>query len=218
MSKKPTRNPEPRAPERPDGDAATGFPDAEFTHEAWYRNLNLEGVTRESERASDVTFERLYLEGVSFKDSKFTQPRLYDATFTTSDLSGCILERAVGQRLEFRDCRALGLGFSGAVLEDLRVAGGDWRYALFLEARLKNTSFENLDLREASFQGANLTGVRFAGCELSRADFRDVNLTGTDFRGSRIRGMIVHPKDVKGAIIGAEQAIDLVHLLGVSLG
>lgn len=217
MPRKPTAELEPRAPEHPDDVAVGVFPDAEFTDDAWYQNLALEGVEREAQRATLVTFERVFLEKTSLKDSKLIQPRLYDMTFTACDLSGCVLENAVGERLEFRDTRALGIGLSGAVLDDLRVTGGDWRYALFLEARLKNTLFENVNLREASFQGANLSGVRLMGCDLSRADFRDAKLAGTDFRGSRIEGIVAYPKDVKGAIIGPEQAVDLVHLLGVTV-
>jgi uncharacterized protein YjbI with pentapeptide repeats len=217
VSKKPTVELGPRTPERPDDDAVTVFPDAELTDDAWYQDLALEGVERESQRATGVTFERVLLERVSFRDSKLVQPRVYDATFTACDLSGCVLENALGERLEFRDGRALGVGLSGAVLDDLRVTGGNWRYALFLEARLKNTVFENVNLREASFQGANLSGVRFDRCDLSRADFRDAKIIGTDFRDSRIEGIAVHPKDLKGAIISPEQAIDLVHLLGVTV-
>ncbi len=217
MAKKPTAELNPRSPDRPDDDAAKQFPDSEFTDDAWYQNLVLEGAERESQRATGVTFEQVSLAQSSFKDSKLTQPRLYDATFTTCDLSGCIFENAVAERLEFRDNRALGVGFSEAVLDDLRVTGGDWRYALMLEARLKNSLFENVNLRESSFQGANLSGVRFKDCDLSRADFREAKLIGTDFRGSRLEGVIVQAKDLKGAIISPEQAIDLVHLLGVTI-
>ncbi len=217
MSKKPTAELNPRVPERPDDDAKTVFPDSEFTDDAWYQNLVLESAERESQRASGVTFEQVSLTQSSFKDSKLTQPRLYDVTFTTCDLSGCVFENAVGERLEFRDNRALGVGFSEAVLDDLRITGGDWRYALMLEARLKNTLFENVNLRESSFQGANLSGVRFKDCDLSRADFREAKLIGTDFHGSRLEGVIVQAKDLKGAIISPDQAVDLVHLLGVTV-
>jgi uncharacterized protein YjbI with pentapeptide repeats len=217
MSKKPIPERAPRIPEHPDEDAATIFPDSEFTDDAWYQNLVLKGTERESQRAEAVTLERVLLEQISFRDSKLIRPRVYDATFTGCDLSGCVLENAVGERLAFRDCRALGMGFSEAVLDDLRVTGGDWRYALLLEARLTNTVFENVNLREASFQGAKLSGVRFKDCDLSRTDFRDAKLIGTDFRGSRLEGIIVQPNDLKGAIISAEQAIDLVHFLGVTI-
>ncbi len=216
MPKKPS-DPQPRAPERPDEDAARVFPDAALTDDARYQNLRLENQDRAGARARDVTFERVQLERVSFKDSKLTQPRLYDASFASCDLSGCTLEKLVGQRLEFTDCRSLGASLSEAVLDDLRVTGGDWRYGLLMGARLKNTFFKRVDLREASFQGANLSGVRFVACDLSRTDFRDANLTGTDFRGSRLGGLIAHAKDVRGAIVGLDQAVDLVHLLGVTL-
>lgn len=217
MSKKPTPKPEARAPEGPDEDAARAFPDESLSDDACYQNLVLADAKRESQRASDLSFERVRLERVSFRDSKLTRARLYDASFTECDLSGCAFEQAAGERLEFRQCRSLGIGLSGAVLDDLRVVGGDWRYALFLETRLKNTVFEGVNLHEASFQGANLTGVRFAGCELSRADFRDARLIGTDFRGSRIEGIVVHAANLKGAIIAPEQALDLVRLLRVTV-
>ena len=217
MAKKPTAAIEPREPERPDEDASQTFPDLELSDDALYQNLRVDDLERESQRAEGVSFERVLLQRASFKDSKLIRASLYDTTLVMPNLSGCIFEGLIGERIVIQEARALGARLSGAVLDDLRVTGGDWRYALFLESRFKSSVFEGVNLREASFQGANLSGLRFIGCDLSRADFRDARLNGTDFRGSRIEGLLVHEKNLRGATISPEQAIDLVHLLGVTV-
>jgi uncharacterized protein YjbI with pentapeptide repeats len=217
VAKKPTAALEPREPERPDDEADQSLPDPEFSDEALYQNLKVDDLERESQRAEGVSFERVLFQRASFKDSKLIRASFYDTTLVTPNLSGCIFEGLIGQRILIQEARALGARLSGAVLDDLRVTGGDWRYALFLETRFRSAIFEGVNLREASFQGANLAGVRFAGCDLSRADFRDARLSGTDFRGSRIEGLLVHEKDLRGATISPDQAIDLVHLLGVTV-
>ena len=52
---------------------------------------------------------------------------------------------------------------------------------------------------------------------LNAAQFQGTKLIKTDFRSSKIEGIKVDPLNIKGAIIDPAQAIDLVHMLGVTI-
>ena len=84
-------------------------------------------------------------------------------------------------------------------------------------AKFKNAVFEDCVLDEADFYQADLTGTIFSGCVLNAAQFQGTKLLKTDFRSSKIEGIKVDPMSIKGAIIDPAQAIDLVHMLGVTI-
>jgi uncharacterized protein YjbI with pentapeptide repeats len=205
-------------PEVVDENAITHFPDATFTDDAWYQNLSLVNLDRSEQKAHEVVFERSRLERVSFVNTRLTKVRWSDLTLEHCDLTGLLLEQAIFERVIFKNCRLFGFGASEAHFEDVIFEDCDARYARLLEAKIGPARFLNVNLSESSFQGAQFSSTVFSGCDLGTADLCDTKLEGTDFRGSKIEGLLVRPKDVRGIVISPDQAIDLVHLLGVQVG
>jgi uncharacterized protein YjbI with pentapeptide repeats len=81
--------------------------------------------------------------------------------------------------------------------------------AQFYGSKFKNTRFQNCKLRNADFRACDLSSTAFFNCDLGGAEFYDANLQGTDFRGSDISQIKIQPKDLKGAVIDANQAMEL---------
>ena len=89
--------------------------------------------------------------------------------------------------------------FTGAFLEDVLIAEGRFRYAIFSEMRLKKTVFEHNDLSGAEFFRTMLRGVDLSGCEIS--------------------GIVVSDSmaELKGVKIAAYQAVQIAEMLGMKI-
>lgn len=205
------------APEAPDDDAEVSLPDNTWRDDGWYQNLRLENLDLSQQQADDVVLERSHLRKVNLAQGRLRKVRLSDLIFEDCNLEGLRLEGAILERVEFRGCRLLGFAAPAASFEDVLFDHCDARYARLLDVKAGTLEGHSTMLREASFQSAELTNTVFHDCDLRKCDFRDSRLVGADFRGSRLEALVIHPKDLFGAVIAAEQAVDLISLLGVQV-
>jgi len=134
------------------------------------------------------------------------------------DLSNAVFGRFEARRVEFIDCRLLGMKTSACRWQDVLIENCDARYAQFNGGVLRSCEFKGTRLDEADFRGANLEGSVFMDASLRRADFSDARLGNANLRGAEIGGMVVRAEDLRGALVTAPQAMDLARLLGVVIG
>ncbi len=205
------------APEGPDDHAEVSLADGTWRDDGWYQNLILENLDLSGQKADDVVLERSHLRKVNLAQGRFGHVRLSDLIFEDCNLEGLRLEGAILERVEFRGCRLLGFAAPAASFEDVLFDHCDARYARLLDVKAGTLEWHSTMLLEASFQSAELTNTVFYNCDLRKSDFRESTLVGTDFRGSRLESLVIHPKDLLGAVIAPEQAVDLISLLGVQV-
>jgi hypothetical protein len=55
-------------------------------------------------------------------------------------------------------------------------------------------------------------------CKLQDIELYDAKLKNVDFRGSQIEGLKAHPKDLKGAIVDYQQALEMTEYFASLLG
>ena len=92
------------------------------------------------------------------------------------------------------------------------------RYANMGEATLESVLLSGCDMREAFFNEVRLRKrTRLEECDLRRADLFRTSLKSIDLSTCNIAGIMVSDTraELQGACIAAEQAVDLVGLLGV---
>jgi uncharacterized protein YjbI with pentapeptide repeats len=140
-----------------------------------------------------------------------------DIRFESCNLAGADWENAQMSRVMLEECGMVGGRFFDATFDDLIVRDSNCDMTMFLKARFSRTCFERCTFRRASFEGADLSGVVFSECDLTGADFNNARLAETDLRGSRVEGISAEARDLRGAVIGPDQAINLVGLLGVTV-
>ncbi|HEU5102790.1 MAG TPA: pentapeptide repeat-containing protein [Roseiflexaceae bacterium] len=170
-----------------------------------------------SQQADDVLFEQVVCTRVSFNQGQLTLAQLFDARLDSCDLAGAEWSKAHLRRVELGACRLVGLRLSDSSLDEVLITRSNAELARFWSCAFKAARFDHCVLREASFDGSDLSGVVFRDCDLGGADLRNTKLKGADLRGSTLTGVRVGIKELQGAIVTANQAIQLVGLLGVTV-
>ena len=158
---------------------------------------------------------RTVIEAVSFAGAQLRSVRLRDVRLVRCDLSNAVVRGLEAGRVEFVDCRLLGMKAIECRMEDVLLERCDSRYAQFNDGAVRCSEFIDTQLQEADFRGANLEHTRWTNSSLSGADLTGAKLVGADLRGAAIDGMIVGAPDVKGATVSPSQAMELARLLGL---
>lgn len=155
------------------------------------------------------------LMGVDFSKTSF-----YDCTLVGCDLSNANLAETYFARTHLVDCKLEGAQLLKAFVRSSRFERCMCRYANLAEATLEASILLGCDLRESFVNEVRLRKkTRLERCDLTRADFFRTSLKGVDLSTCSIAGIGVSDThtELRGALIGAEQAVDLVGLLGVKV-
>lgn len=141
-----------------------------------------------------------------------------DCAFLGTDFAGMQLAKAAFQRVRFASCRAVGAYFTEAAFRNATFDDCQLAYANFGLSRLSDVSFSACDANHASFGYATFSNVQFSRIKLSGAEFFGAKLKGIDLRTCQIDGIVLADRtELAGATITPLQALDLIHLLGVTV-
>lgn len=136
-----------------------------------------------------LTLTGAVMEGVSLAQAKIQTSRLRDVRLVKCDLSNAVLRGFEGRRVEFIDCRLLGMKAIECRWQDVLVENCDARYAQFNSGVVRSCEFKSTRLDEADFRGANLEGTVFSDSSLRRADLSGANLNTANVRSADIDGL-----------------------------
>ena len=175
----------------------------------------LVGADLSGRKLAGLVAKNAILEGVSFSAGEMPSPRFQDVRLVRCDLSNAILRGFEARRVEFIDCRLIGMAAIECRWQDVLVQNCDGRYVQLKDGRIRGGEFRASDFSEADFRGTDLEGTSFAQVLLSRADLSHAKLRNADLRGAEIDGILVGSEDVRGAIVTAAQAMGLARLLGL---
>lgn len=176
------------------------------------RSGNARGV-----KASTFAATGSVLELTDFAGAEFEAIVLKDVRLVNCDLAHLKVQRMVLERVEFIDCRLMGLSVESLDAGDVLIQNSDVRYASLQGASLRNCEFEGAKWQESDLRSADLSGTVIRNCDLERADLRGATLRDTDFRTSKLEGMQVGVNDLRGAIVEPGQAMILAQVLGVRI-
>jgi uncharacterized protein YjbI with pentapeptide repeats len=187
----------------------------ELTREIDLSGLQLSGIAfgnAQNGRFSQVQLKNARLGAVSWRRAHFE-----DAIFDGSDFAGADNSEIFLSRVQFLDCRALGLQAAESNWRDVTMQGGNWSLAQFRYAKFERVRFENLNLREADFQNADLRGAIFQDCDLRGAQFSFARLQNADFRTSQTEDMSIDAGALRGLIVSPLQAAQFASVLGLQV-
>ena len=117
----------------------------------------------------------------------FTNSNLSGCDFTDANLTGANL---TGANLTGANC--LGANFTTATLNNTKINGtifrkdGDNRTANFLNAKVTQVNFDDIDLAWVNFSGAHFTSTSFKRSFLYNADLSNVIGVNVDFTGAHL--------------------------------
>ena len=207
------------------GELRRTLPDLDDHPEQLERVELVDGESVEDGRLADGDFSgrtigqlvvhRSLIEAVSFANATIQSVRLRDVRFVRCDLSNSVMRGLQANRVEFIDCRLMGMKAAECRMEDVLLERCDSRYAQFTAGAMRRSDFIDTQLQESDFRGVNLENSRWVRSSLSRADLNGAKMTGADLRGAEIDGLTVGATDVAGAIVSPSQAMELARLLGL---
>lgn len=187
--------------------------------DGYISHVLVEDVELAYECANGATFEHAV-----FRDCLFEQVDLRDCTFRdvvfeNCRFIGCAMDRAWLNRVDLRDCSAPGVSLLQARIAWVRAISTDLSYANVSEASIDRFSLEGCKMREAALQRAKLKNVRWDTCDLTRIDVFGTPLAGIDVSSCVFAAPVLSGDyhELRGLVVGVDQALDLVRLLGVRI-
>lgn len=173
---------------------------------------------------SDVSARGTSFESVVFRGCVFEGVDLSNCTFTDVLFSGCRLmrckmERAWLNRVDFRSCSAPGMSFLKGRLTGVSMVDSQFSYCDFSEASVSSLRASSTSLVESNVYSTRLSRVELDGCDLTRSTVFRASLAGVDLSTCDITGIRVSSDfhELRGAIVGEEQAVQLATLLGIRI-
>ncbi len=173
-------------------------------------NLDLSHQTIRS-----LTIRSSLFQSVSLANCEIGSIHLRDVRFEKCDLSNAIMRGFEATRVEFIDCRLVGMRAIECRWNNVLVGNCDVRYAQLNDGQFRISECRNSHLGECDLRNTDLENTIFIQSILNQADLTGAKLRNTDLRGAEIEGLIVHAGDLAGAIFTAPQAMDLARLLGI---
>lgn len=168
-----------------------------------------------SQRLPELIGSSLLLERVSFANSEIRSTHWTDMRLVRCDLSNAIFRNFTATRVEFVDCKLVGLNAPACKWQDVLLDHCDARFAQLSEGRVRHCEFRSTQLRESALNRIDLEGTQFHDTVLRQADLAGTSLQNIDLRSCDIEGISLRAEDLRGAIVTAAQAMEVVRFLGV---
>lgn len=155
--------------------------------------------------------------GVDLSGARLAPLMLSDVAFDDVDMSNAALPDTTLRRVEFVNCRGIGLQVAVKQATDFYAEQCRFDYATIRIDKVKNAAvFSGCSFRETVFVG-DLSNVVFADCELNATEFEVSRAMDCDLRSSRltdVRGLL----RLRGAKITTEQAVSVAQLIATESG
>lgn len=177
----------------------------------------VDGVDLSERTLDQLVVTTSVLQRVAFAGVAIQSVRVSDVRFSNCDFSNATLRGFEANRVEFIECRLIGMSAAECRWQDVLVDRCDARYAQFHGGRFKNCEFRGTQLTEADLRASDLEGTAFVDVVMRGADVSGASLPETDLSGADIEGLILRAEDARGAIITAAQSLDFARLLGVTI-
>lgn len=139
-----------------------------------------------AEDLEGISFYGCLFQNCSFQSRRLTECVFDDCTFVGCNLSLVTMDGAIFTGAEFRDCKLLGLNWSGT---------GGFLSASYSGCLMENNAFSDMNLSRFRFSSCRLTASTFSNtrlrnavfddCDLSQCRFHNADLSFADFRTSR---------------------------------
>lgn len=191
-------------------------PAALVSRDSW-DGMHAEGELEVAGTVADVELIECVFTGIDLTSRTLTGLRARDVVLERCDLSGAVLDGAVLDRVEFRNCRLTGTMLTATTLTDVVIADCVANLVNFRAARARRLFVEDSVLTEADLYTASLTDSAFLDCDLRNANVDSVRLERVSLHGSMLDG-INGAASLTGACIDHDQLIPMGAALVAGLG
>lgn len=167
--------------------------------------------------ASDARFLECRIERCDMEGLTMSRARIVDCELV--DLFGPRLELAgsTWRNSEMTGGRLGVLTLAGAGMTSIRLHGVKLGFVNLSGARLEDVVFEDCEIGSLNAGAGHLRSVSFPGSSISELNVDEATLAKVDLSGAKLRALI-GVENLRGAIIGHQQLLDLAPLFAAQLG
>ena len=140
-----------------------------------------------------------------------------DCIFDHCDFSNADFHETVFRRVHMQQCRMTGTDMSQCTFQDTVLDNCQAVYVNFSASKMKLCQWKETVFREAAMSMCTFADLSVSRCDFTSAEFLDTSLNKVDLSDSKIGGISVGMKELKGVIMNEEQALACVKLLGIQL-
>lgn len=173
---------------------------------------------------TDDIFSKLDFENTSFYKCKFMNCQFentyfYKCQFINCDISNCFFTKTFFKECYIEECKAIGTEFPEAIIRNCHIKNSIFRYANLGLSKIDDTKIEASDFTEASMNEIVFKKIKLDTVILINVDFFKTKLKSIDLSSCDIEGILISDtfNELKGAKINAEQAANLISLLGIQV-
>ena len=178
----------------------------------------LENIKLNNEEMYDAKIGKSKFQNVEILNEKLENNTFIDVIFDNCNFSNSSFENSAFIRCEFNNCKLIGCNFAEARIYNVTFNETNANYINLSMSSIENVCFDKTVLRNANFQENKLKNVYFQNStDLTQAQIFKTSFKNIDLSEAIIEGIAISQEDIKGAIIDASQAIDLLYLLGVKI-
>jgi len=185
--------------------------------EDWY-GTDLTGHTAAKVHYSAVDLTETTSDGgMNFEECAFFDCQFNASVHTGAAFVNCVFTGCSFFGARFAECKFVGSRFDRCTFDQLVVERGDWSFTGLPTADLHSASFTDVRMREADLNAVRFDGATVVGVDLSGAWLEKANFQRCDLRRSDLSTLDPSVVNLRGAIIGWEQAIALAASMGLDV-
>lgn len=185
-----------------------------------YTELHLVEVTNArftEDVLHDMRLGQTVVKNSHFANTDFTGIDLSDVRFENCDFSNADLSNASMIRVEFVDCKLLGINLSESYIGQTGFHCCIINLGIFAQTKFENVLFEESILENADFFDCTFKKLGFDTCHINDVNFRETSLKGIDISSSEFETIGVSMEHLKGCIVSRHQAAYFAGLLGIQI-
>jgi len=178
-------------------------------------NCIIESCTITNDDVERLIFEQVIFNNVVFEEINWPRAELTDVQFINCDLSNADFSESILHRVEFIDCKMLGIILADATFGNVLFKNGHANLSSFGFSKMKQVIFDSCALEQTDFYECEFNKVGFDACHLNEANFANTSLTGVDLSNSFFERLQITLDGLKGCTVTNEQAVGFAKALGL---
>lgn len=165
----------------------------------------------------NVEIKRCKFDGIIFDEVNIKFGTLENVEFINCDLSNLSFIDTHIFRVSFKNCKLFGINFIDTTLDNIIIEDSMCSMANLTGVKINNSKISDSNFKSSSINNSELKNLILDRVNFSNSDFINTKLKDMDLSSCNIEEINIDLNCIKDAIIGLEQTMDLIGLLGVKI-
>lgn len=162
-------------------------------------------------------FDGCYFKKVKFISNNNIKVRFINCIFEDCDFSNFRMSNSTINQVAFNNCKLYGIDLSISDIRDVIFFNTTLSFGNFTDCHMDYCMFNNCDMQNSFLDSVRFKDVTFKTTDLCFSEIIHTSLKNIDWSDSKISGIKIDIRDLRGLIVNELQALELVSLLGIKI-